>query len=117
MNKKDKVDVIGMVFVAVSVFLMLITLLVFATEIQELEKKLDFDYIREGQCVYVKYKDNYSEGWVAEYCLVYDEKNDKTLKVNVESNLVHIKIEAGDVIIYKVNYDYTEITFLNVKNK
>lgn len=115
MDKKDKASIFGMIFICVCVFMMMITLLFLSTKNQELEKKLEFDYIREGKCVYIE-TEKITSRPRHYYCLVYDEETEKTLKAIIPKELDPYTLEVGEIIIYKVNYDYTEVTFLNVKN-
>ena len=113
MNKKDKAEIASFIFVGICSFIMFITTILFATKNQDLEKKVEFNQVKQGLCVYVEshktaYKTEYT------YCLVYDEETDKVIEVDLYEELIHGDIRVGDTIVYVVDYDYTDADFLNV---
>jgi hypothetical protein len=113
MNKKDKAKIVSFIFVGIFTFIMLITTILFAIKNKKLEQKAEFSQVKEGLCVYVEshktaYKTEYT------YCLVYDEETESVIEVDLYEELIHGDIRVGDTIVYVVDYDYTDVDFLNV---
>lgn len=117
MGKKKKFDLSLFVnILAVIVCLFLFIMLTITTgEKAKLEAITRFEPIKEGICVYVEYPNSYDgDVPVPDYLLVYDYETDKIIEVDVFDEVVYVRINVGDTILYCVDYNYTDADFLNV---
>lgn len=111
-NSEDK-TVIGILITAVGVAVLLLLLLLFfgvMSETEYLQKRVDFEPIKEGTCIYVDHDPE--QGY--NYCLVYDYEVEQIIEVDLYDELIYTDICVGDTIIYYVDYDYCDADFLNV---
>lgn len=107
-NNEDK-TAIGILITAVAVAVLLLLLLLFFG-VMSIRKRVDFEPIKEGTCIYVDYDPE--QGY--NYCLVYDYEVEQIIEVDLYDELIYTDICVGDTIIYYVDYDYCDADFLNV---
>lgn len=125
MEEKEKEEkenfIIGIIFI-IGVIVLFISLLITAIsagcmkhKIDELTKRNEFEYFREGLCVYVEYENAYTgEVPVPVTLWVIDYETEKVIEVDVYEELVHTRIYVGDIILYTISYDYIDADFINV---
>lgn len=110
-NEDDKASIILLIIESLLALLLLFGIMLLRTENDKLQKRLEFEPIKEGLCVYVEY--DHWQGCYT-YCLVYDYETERVIEVDLYDELIHTTICAGDTIIYCVDYDYCDADFLNV---
>ena len=95
---------------------LLITTIMFACWYGESKSRLDFEYIREGICVYsdCTYTGDRVHPYSCSICYVIDSITDKIIEVDVYNDMLFCEIEPGDTIGYIVDYDYTDADCLYI---
>ena len=122
MDKNDYITVIkrrNIIFLCILAWLLIIAIITLTTALIEENRKLneitEFEPIKEGICVYVEYPNSYTGDIpIPNYLLVYDYETDKIIEVDVFDEVVYVRINVGDTILYCVDYNYTDADFLNV---
>lgn len=116
-DRKD--NICGLIVAIVFIFILGIGLAISIHTITNLENQLkiqkEFEPIKEGLCVYVEYPNAYTGDFpIPNYLLVYDYETEKVIEVDIFDDTVHTRINVGDTILYVVDYNYTDVDFLNV---
>lgn len=109
-NNEDETTIVILIIAVVVATLLLVGVMFIRAENDYLQKRVDFEPIKEGTCVYVEHdpEQGYS------YCLVYDYEVEQIIEVDLYNELIYTDICVGDTIIYYVDYDYYDADFLNV---
>lgn len=109
-NNEDKTTIVILIIATVVAVLLFFGVMFIRAENEYLQKRVDFEPIKEGTCIYVEYdpEQGYS------YCLVYDYEVEQIIEVDLYNELIYTDICVGDTIIYYVDYDYCDADFLNV---
>lgn len=109
-NNEDETTIVILIIAVVVATLLLVGVMFIRAENDYLQKRVDFEPIKEGTCVYVEHdpEQGYS------YCLVYDYEVEQIIEVDLYNELIYTDICVGDTIIYYVDYDYCDADFLNV---
>lgn len=112
-NKKtneDKATIILMIIATLMALLLLVGVIFVRAENDYLQKRVEFEPVKEGLCIYVEH-----DPWQGyTYCLVYDYEVEQVIEVDLYDELIHTDICVGDTIVYCVDYDYCDADFLNV---
>lgn len=118
-QEKDKQEkdnfIISFIGFIVGLLLVAITIGLMTHKIKELEKINEFEYFREGLCIYVEYEGAHTgEFPIPVTLLVLDYETEKVIEVDIYEELVHTRIYVGDIILYSISYDYIDADFINV---
>lgn len=112
-NNEDRTTIVILIIATVVAILLLVGVMFIRADNAYLQKRVEFEPIKEGACVYVEHDPE--QGYV--YCLVYDYEAKQVIEVDLYDELIHTDICVGDTIIYCVDYDYCNADFLNVKKE
>lgn len=95
---------------------LLITTIMFACWYSESKSRLDFEYVREGLCIYSDcvYTGDKTHPYEGNICWVIDYETEKVIEVDIYNDTLYCEIEPGDIIGYIVDYDYTDADLLYV---
>lgn len=109
-NKEDSAIIIILIIATLIAVLTLIGVMFMQAKNEYLQKRAEFEPIKEGLCIYIEYDS--IQGY--NYCLVYDYDTEKVIELDLYNELIHTDICVGDTILYCVDYDYYDADFLNV---
>ena len=109
-NEDNKISIILLIIGALIAILLLVGIMFMRAENENLQKRAEFEPIKEGLCVHVEHDPQ--QGYI--YCLVYDYEIEQIIEVDLYDELIHTDICVGDTIVYCVDYDYYDADFLNV---
>lgn len=112
-NNEDRTTIVILIIAAVVAVLLFFGVMFIRAENEYLQKRVNFEPIKEGTCIYVEHSPE--QGY--SYCLVYDYEAKQVIEVDLYDELIHTDICVGDTIIYCVDYDYDNADFLNVKKE
>lgn len=108
--KNTKIDIIYSIICCLLSLILFIGIIFVQNENDYLQKRVEFEPIKEGLCIYVEH-----DPWQGyNYCLVYDYEVEQVIEVDLYDELIHTDICVGDIIVYCVDYDYCDADFLNV---
>lgn len=113
-KRKRKGRIVYSILYLMLIFTWFVLTMILASQNRELKKQASFEPVKQGLCVYVEYDINYYNKREYNYCLVYDEYIDQIIEVDLFDEVIYCNINAGDTIVYVVDYDYTDADFLNV---
>lgn len=109
-KRKHNDGVIPYIIFCIILLILGFWLIVSINIIQDKDRRLEFESLKEGLCIYIEY-----DPWQGyTYCLVYDYDVEQVIEVDLYDELIHTDISVGDTIVYVVDYDYTDADFINV---